>query len=84
MIRKSRETPPGENAISICPIPTATSCRLLVRYNDLERITFADEGSMAVTVEMEQTGDPSMQATRWGGTQGTHRAVSGGLFRGRY
>jgi hypothetical protein len=34
---------------------------LLVRYNDLERITFADEGSMAVTVEMQQTGDPSVQ-----------------------
>ena len=57
---------PGESGISTCTIPMDTSCRLLVRYNDLERITFADEGSMAVTVEMQQTGDPSVQAARWG------------------
>jgi hypothetical protein len=35
---------------------------LLVLYNDLERIAFADEGRMPVSVEMEHTGDPNMQA----------------------
>src|SRR6266567_9339038 len=33
-IRKFHKTLPGENAIFICPIQTATSCRLLVHYND--------------------------------------------------
>src|ERR1700686_1007834 len=35
--------PRGENAISTCPIQTATSCRLPVRYNDPDGITLADE-----------------------------------------
>src|SRR5712692_796952 len=54
--------PPGESAISICPTRTATSCRLLVLYNDLESIAFADEGRMPVSAEMEHAGDPNMQA----------------------
>src|SRR6266849_3892540 len=57
LIQKSHETPPGENAISTCPTRTATSCRLLVLYNDLESIAFADEGRMPVSVEMEHAGD---------------------------
>jgi tagatose-1,6-bisphosphate aldolase non-catalytic subunit AgaZ/GatZ len=35
---------------------------LLVLYNDLESIAFADEGGMAVMVEMQHTGDSSIQA----------------------
>jgi hypothetical protein len=35
---------------------------LLVLYNDLESIAFADEGCMPVSVEMEHAGDPNMQA----------------------
>jgi hypothetical protein len=35
---------------------------LLVLYNDLESIAFADEGRMPVSVEMEHAGDPNIQA----------------------
>ncbi len=35
--------PRGENAIFTCPIRTATSCRLPGRYDDLERITYANK-----------------------------------------
>jgi hypothetical protein len=35
---------------------------LLVLYNDRERIAFADEGRMPVSVEMQHAGDPNMQA----------------------
>jgi hypothetical protein len=41
LIRKSREMPPGENAISMCPIRAATSCRLPGRYDDSEKVTCA-------------------------------------------
>jgi len=34
---------------------------LLVLYNDLEGIAFADEGRMPVSVEMEHAGDPNIQ-----------------------
>jgi len=34
----------------------------LVLYNDLKSIAFADEGRMPVSVEMQYTGDPNMQA----------------------
>ena len=43
LIQKFREMLPGENAISICPIRTATSCRSPGRSNDLEKGTGADE-----------------------------------------
>src|SRR6266849_6307767 len=62
LIQKSHETPPGENAISICPTRTATSCRLLVLYTDLENIAFADEGRMPVSVGVQHTGDSGLPA----------------------
>ena len=35
MIQNPQKTPPGENAISICLIQTATSCRLRARSSSL-------------------------------------------------
>src|SRR6266567_5899884 len=61
-IRKFHKTLPGENAIFICPIQTATSCRLLVHYNDSRELRWRDESPMAVSIEMQHTGDPNMQA----------------------
>jgi catechol 2,3-dioxygenase-like lactoylglutathione lyase family enzyme len=45
-----------------CLRGTATSCRLRARSSDVGNITQADEGSMAVLVEMHHTGDPVLRA----------------------
>jgi catechol 2,3-dioxygenase-like lactoylglutathione lyase family enzyme len=62
------------NAISTCPIRTATSCRLRVRYHDSRRITVSGPAKMIVT----QLIASFLARTLGDGSQGELRA---GIYR---